>query len=44
MNLSTTQQQSHRHKLVVAKGEGGVEEEWIGSLGLGDTNYYTQNG
>ena len=27
--------------LVVAKGDG---EGWIGSLGLADANYYTENG
>ena len=27
-------------RLVVAKGEKGVEEGWSGSLGLADVNYY----
>ena len=28
------------NRLVVAKGEGRVEEGWSGSLGLTDANYY----
>ena len=32
------------NRLVVAKGEGVVGEEWIGSLGLADANYYIQDG
>jgi len=40
MNLSTRQRQTHRRRgqTVVAKGEG-LEEGWIGSLGLADANY-----
>ena len=30
-----------QNRLVVAKGEGGVGDGWIGSLGLEDANYYT---
>ena len=30
------------HSVVVAKGEGMLREERIGSLGLADTNYYIQ--
>ena len=29
-----------QNRLVVARGEGGEGEEWIGSLGLADANYY----
>ena len=29
------------NRLVVAKPGEGAEEEWIGSLGLADANYYT---
>ena len=31
------------NRLVIPKREGG-QEEWIGSLGLADANYYTDNG
>ena len=27
-------------RLVVAKGEGGVGEGWVGSLGFADANYF----
>ena len=39
MNITTKLKQTHRHRdrLVVAKGEG-LEEGWIGSLGLADAN------
>ena len=28
------------NRLVVAKGDGGMGEGWIGSLGLAHANYY----
>ena len=47
MNLSTKQKQTHRHReqtcgLPRGKLAGGVGlgEEWIGNVGLADTNYY----
>ena len=41
MKLSVKQKQTHRHK---TESCGGVGEGQIGSLGLTDANYYTQNG
>ena len=45
MNLAMKQKQTYRieNRLVVAKEER-VREGWIGSLGLTDANYYTENG
>ena len=42
MNLSTKQKQTHRHREQTCgcQGGGGEGEEWIGSLGLVDANYY----
>ena len=41
MNLSTKQEQTHRHgeKTCGCQGEG-EEVEWTGNLGLIDVNYY----
>ena len=45
MNLSMNQKQTHRHReQTCGCQEGGVGEGWIGSLGLADANYYTENG
>ena len=46
MNLSTKKKQTHRHReqIYSCQGGGGVEEGWIGSLGLAGANYYIQNG
>ena len=38
-----TDSQTWRTDLWLLRGRGGGEE-WIGSLGLADTNYYIQNG
>ena len=41
MNLSTEQKQSHRYREQTCGCQwGGVEEGWIGSMGLVDVNYY----
>ena len=32
------------NRLVVVNGGGGRGEEWIGSLGFADANYYIQDG
>ena len=41
-NLSTKQKQTHRHREQTYGCQGGrsVGEGWIGSLGLGEANYY----
>ena len=46
MSLSTKQKQTRRHREQTCgcQGERGVEEGWIGSLGLADANYYIENG
>ena len=46
MNLPTKQKQTHRHREQTCGCQGGegVVEEWIGSLGLADANYYIENG
>ena len=46
MNIPTKQKQTHRHREQTCGCEGrGVDGEgWIGSLGLGDANYYVENG
>ena len=37
--INLSMKQTHRcRELAVAKGEKGVWEEWIGSLGLADAN------
>ena len=45
MNIFTKQKQTHKQRtdlwLPRGKGEGGGR---IGSLGLADANYYTENG
>ena len=38
MNLYMKQKQTHRHREQTCGG--GVEEGWIGNLGLADANYY----
>ena len=42
MNLSTKQKLTHRHREQTCGCQGGGEvgEEWSGSLGLADANYY----
>ena len=42
MDLLTKQKQTHRRREQTCGCQGGVgvEEEWIVSLGLADTNYY----
>ena len=41
MNISTKQRQSHRHRKQTCGSQGeGLEEGWIGSLGLADANDY----
>ena len=42
MNLSMKQKQTHRHTEQTCDCQRGREmrEEWIGSLGLADANYY----
>ena len=46
MSLYMRQKQSQRHRKQTCGCQGGgeVEEGWIGSLGLADTNYYIQDG
>ena len=44
VNLSTKHSWTQRTDLVVAKGEEGIGEGWIGSLGLADANCYIENG
>ena len=46
MNSSTKQKQTHRHREQICGCQGGGRggEGWIGSLGLADANYYTENG
>ena len=45
MNLSTEQKQNqgHREQTAGCQAWKGVEEGWIGSLGLADANWYIQN-
>ena len=38
-----TDSQTQRPRLVIAKSEG-LEEEWIGSLGLVDSSWHIKNG
>ena len=42
INLSMKQKQTHRRREQTCGcgGGGGMEEGWIGSLGLADANYY----
>ena len=42
MNLSAKQKQTYRHREQMCGYQVGewVREEWIGSLGLVDANYY----
>ena len=41
MNLTTTQEQIHRHREQTCGFQGhGEGEGWTGSLGLVDANYY----
>ena len=42
MNLSTKWKQTHRHREETSSCQRGGEvgEEWTGSLGLADINYY----
>ena len=42
MNLSTKQKQTHRRREQICgcQGGGGLEEGWIGSLGLAGAKYY----
>ena len=44
MNLSTKQKQMHRQREQTCGCQGGGElgEEWIGSLGQADANYYIE--
>ena len=44
MNLFIKQKQTHRHggQACGCQGGGVWGDEWIGSLGLADANYYTQ--
>ena len=46
MNLFTKQKQTHRHREETRGCQGvvEVEEGRIGSLGLGDANYYIAQG
>ena len=45
MKLITKQKQIHRHREQTYCCQGReVGEGWIGSLGLGDPNYHTDNG
>ena len=46
MNLSTKQKQTHRHRgqTCGCRGDAGMGEGWIGSLGLADANYYIESG
>ena len=41
-NLFMKQKQTHRHRKQTYgyQAGGGMEEGWIGSLGLADANYY----
>ena len=39
MNLPMQQKQTHRYREETCDCQGG-REGWIGSLGLGDANYY----
>ena len=44
MNLSMKQKQTHRHREQTWVCQKVVmEERWIGSLGLADANYHTQD-
>ena len=40
MNLSVKQKQTHRHREQTYGWQGGVWEEWTGSLGLAHANQY----
>ena len=40
MNLSMKQIQRHSEWTCGCQGGGGVQEGWIGSLGLADANYH----
>ena len=41
MNLATKKKQAHRHREKACGCQGGwAGEEWIGSLGVADANYY----
>ena len=42
INIPMRQKQTHRHREQTCGCQGGrgVEEGWIGSLGLADANYY----
>ena len=45
MNLSMKQKQTYRHKEQTCGCQGGgVQEEWIGNLGLADASCYIQDG
>ena len=39
-NLSMKQKQTHRHREQTCGCRWGQGEEWSGSLGLADANYY----
>ena len=44
MNLSVKQKQTHGHKEQTQVCQRvAMEERWIGSLGLADANYHTQD-
>ena len=40
MNLSMKRKQTHRYREETYGCQGWWGEEWIGSLGLADANYY----
>ena len=46
MNLPTKQKQIHTQKEQTwgCQGETGLEEDWLGSVGLTDAYYYMENG
>ena len=44
MNSSINRLKGKQNRLVVSNKEWGVGEGRIGSLGLADANYYTENG
>ena len=44
MNLPMQQKQTHRHReqMCGCQGKGMMGEQWVGSLGSADANYYME--
>ena len=44
MNLPMQQKQTHRHREQMCgfQGKGMMGEQWVGSLGSADANYYME--